>query len=186
MDKNIKKISALNITYVPISEICPNEYNPKALSPKAAKDLRESIVKFGAVDPLILNSAPKRKNIIIGGHQRYSIYRELKMQTAPCVYVNIPDLKLEKELCIRLSKNVAEFDWDLLATFSEDFLKGVGFESEELDKIFGIDESPEIFDLAKELKKLQIEKIEINKGDIWQLGDSRLACGATALSKKIF
>lgn len=169
----------LSVTYVPISEIHPNKYNPKVMSPKAAKDLRESIEKFGPVDPLILNAAPKRKNIIIGGHQRYSIYKEMKMTTAPCVYVNISDLKLEKELCIRLSKNVAEFDWNLLADFGEDFLKGVGFESEELDQIFGVDEHPEEFDLAKELKKLQIDSIETKKGDTWQIGPHRIRCGSS-------
>lgn len=175
----------LNITYVPISEIHPNKYNPKILSPKAAKDLRESIEKFGPVDPLILNSAPQRKNIIIGGHQRYSIYRELGMKTAPCVYVEISDLELEKELCIRLSKNVAEFEWGLLSDFGEDFLKSVGFESEALDKVFGIDEHPEEFDLAKELKKLQIERIETKKGDTWQIGPHRIRCGDSMDEKDV-
>ena len=175
----------MKIVYVPISEIRPNEYNPKRLSPKAAKDLRESIERFGTVDPLILNSSTDRKNIIIGGHQRFSIYKSLGMKTAPCVYVNISDLKLEKELCIRLSKNVAEFDWNLLANFNETFLKDVGFESEELDEIFGIDENPEKFDLEKELRKLDIHKIQIKNGDVWQLGPHRLCCGDSTVEKDV-
>ncbi len=175
----------LKIVYVPISEIHPNEYNPKRMSADTAKSLRESIEKFGTVDPLILNSAPARENIIIGGHQRYTIYKELKMQTIPCVYIGISDLSLEKELCIRLSKNVAEFDWDLLANFNETFLKNVGFESEMLDEIFGIDDQPEEFDLAKELKKLQIDKIETKKGDVWQIGPHKIGCGDSTVETDI-
>ncbi|MGB7957224.1 MAG: ParB N-terminal domain-containing protein [Minisyncoccia bacterium] len=171
----LSKNSEIKIIYVPLSEIKPNDYNPKRLTADGAKALQESIEQFGQVDPLILNAARKRKNILIGGHQRYVIYKKMGMRTAPCVYLDIPDLEREKELCIRLSKNVGEFDWNLLANFKEDFLKDVGFASEELDEIFGLDDQPEAFDLAKELQKLQIGKIETKKGTMWQIGPHRIA-----------
>ncbi len=174
---NISKNTSLKIVYVPISEIKPNEYNPKRISADGAKSLQESIEKFGPVDPLILNIAPQRKNVLIGGHQRFLIYKRMGMKMAPCVYVEISDLELEKELCLRLSKNVGEFDWDLLANFKEDFLKKIGFASEDLDDVFGPDERPEVFDLAKELKKLQIDKIQTKKGTTWQIGDHKIHCG---------
>jgi ParB-like chromosome segregation protein Spo0J len=64
----------LKIEYVPLSEIRPNEYNPKLMTKKEAQDLEKSIIKFGMVDPLIVNGAEKRRGIIIGGHQRYQIH----------------------------------------------------------------------------------------------------------------
>jgi len=78
-------------------------------------------------------------------------------------------------------KATGEFNLELLAKFDEAFLADVGFNSEELDEIFNIDIEPEQFDLQKELHKLKIEKIEIKKGDVWQLGSSRMMCGDSTI-----
>ncbi len=111
--------------------------------------------------------------------------KELGIEQVPVVYVNIPDLEKEKELNIRLNKNVGEFNWDLLATFDESFLSDIGFSSEELDNIFQAEDTPEVFDLKKELDKLNIKKIEIQKGDVWQLGNSRLMCGDSTVESDV-
>ena len=181
MDKN-----KLAVQYVAVNILKPATYNPRRWDEAAKSQLKASIKKFGLVDPIIANYALNRMNIVIGGHFRLVVAKELGMETVPVVYLNIPNLEKEKELNIRLNKNTGEFDWNLLADFGEAFLADVGFSSEELDEVFGIDEDPEVFDLAKELKKLQIEKIEIKKGDVWQLGDSRLACGDSTVEKDIF
>ncbi len=66
----------------------------------------------------------------------------------------------------------------MLAEFDESLLTDIGFESEELDEIFDITvDEPETFDLQKELEKLDIKNIEVQKGDVYQLGESRLMCG---------
>jgi DNA modification methylase len=171
MKKNI------NITYVPITDLRVASYNPRKWNADAVKDLKESITKYGIVDPLLVNSAPKRKGIVIGGHFRLSVIKELGYTEVPVVYINIPDIEKEKELNIRLNKNTGEFDWDMLATFDEAFLSSVGFSSEDLDDIFAIEDVPELFDLEKELKKLNIDGIDIKKGDVYDLDGSRLMCG---------
>ncbi len=169
--------STIKIEYVPIPSLRPATYNPRKWNEKLMNDLKQSVINFGVVDPLIVNNAPNRKNIVIGGHFRLAALKELDHQNAPVVYVNIPDIKKEQELNIRLNKNTGIFDFKLLADFDESFLADVGFSSEDLDSIFEIDETPESFDLAKELKKLDIKKIEIQKGDVWQLGNNKLGCG---------
>lgn len=175
----------LNILYVPIDSLHPSEYNPRSWSKEAISQLKESIKKYGLVDPLLVNSAPNRRNILIGGHFRLSIAKELAIKEVPVVYVNIPDIKKEKELNIRLNKNVGEFDWDLLAKFNEDFLANIGFSSEELDEVFGIDETPEEFDLAKELAKLDIKKITVKKGDIYEMNGNKVKCGDSTVEKDV-
>jgi len=175
----------LHIEYVPAAGLKPAEYNPRKHDKAAADQLKESISRFGVVDPLVVNCAPGRENVVIGGHFRLEVLKELGMEKVPAVYINIPDIEQEKELNIRLNKNTGEFDWDLLANFSEVFLKDVGFASEELDEIFGIDEHPEEFDLAKELQKLQIEKIEVQKGDVYTLGEHRLMCGDSTIEADV-
>lgn len=173
------------VEYAPISELHQAEYNPRKWDEKAAKQLSESIRRFGLVDPIIVNSAPNRKNVIIGGHFRFEVAKKLGIAQIPVVYVNIPNLSKEKELNLRLNKNTGDWDWDLLAEFDESFLANIGFSSEELDDIFDIDVTPEEFDLWKELQKLKIEKIEIKKGDVYQLGSNRMICGDSTVKEDI-
>lgn len=175
----------LKIIQVPIKDLSPALYNPRKWSEEAIKQLKESIVKFGLVDPIICNSAQNRKNVVIGGHFRLKVAKELRYKKIPVVYVNIPNIKKEKELNLRLNKNTGEWDWNLLTDFGEKFLSEVGFCSEELDEIFSIDETPEVFDLAKELEKLKIDQIEIKKGDVWQLGNHKMMCGDSTIESEV-
>lgn len=165
------------IEYVAVEDLVPADYNPRKWSDKQLADLKESIKQYGFVDPAIVNSNPSRKNIIIGAHMRIVAAKALGIKTIPVVYVDIPDIEKEKELNLRLNKNTGEFDFDLLAEFDEKFLSDVGFDSEELDDIFQTEPNPEEFDVNKELEKLRIKKIEIEPGDVYILGDSRLMCG---------
>ena len=122
----------LKIEYIDISKLKENEYNPKKMSEVEAKNLEKSITEFGIVDPLIVNRAKGREGIIIGGHQRFKIYKKLKIKEVPVVWLDIPDLEREQELCLRLSKSVGSWDLDLLTNFDEELLKNIGWEEEEL------------------------------------------------------
>lgn len=175
----------LTIVEVPINELRASEYNPRKHSKEQADQLKESIKRFGMVDPVICNSAPERKNVIIGGHFRVEVAKEIGMKTVPVVYIQITDLAKEKELNLRLNKNIGEFDLDLLAQFDESFLADVGFDSEDLDDIFPAEPNVEQFDLNKELEKLSIENISIQKGDIYELEGSRLMCGDSTVEAEI-
>jgi len=171
----------LTIVEVPINELRASEYNPRKHSKEQADQLKESIKRFGMVDPVICNSAPERNNVIIGGHFRVEVAKEMGMTNVPVVYVQITDIDKEKELNLRLNKNVGEFDLELLAEFDEVFLKDVGFGSEDLDNIFPTEENVEQFDLKKELEKVGIENVTVQKGDIYELDGSRLMCGDSTI-----
>ncbi|MFY9462095.1 MAG: DNA methyltransferase [Candidatus Sungiibacteriota bacterium] len=175
----------LHIVYVPISKLKPSEYNPRKISKESLGQLKESIARFQMVDPIIANAAPNRKNIVIGGHMRLRGARELGFKEIPVVYVKIPDIKREQELNLRLNRNTGEWDFSLLANFSEELLGNIGFTSEELDAVFGIDENPEIFDLEKELAKLDIKKVDVKKGDIYRLGEHKVMCGDSTIEKDV-
>jgi DNA modification methylase len=161
----------IKIEYVPIAGLKASEYNPRKISPKVKSDLIKSIQTFGMVDPIIVNAAPARKNIVIGGHQRLACAIELGHDTMPVVYVNIPDINKEQELNLRLNRNIAEFDLDLLANISESILKDVGFESIELDKIFQLDAKTEDDNVPAE------SPARAKLGDIWLLGRHKVMCG---------
>jgi DNA modification methylase len=160
----------LTITYVPVKDIKAAIYNPRKWSDDQLKGLIESIDRFGTVDPLIVNRAAPRKNILIGGHMRLAALKKLGRADAPVVYVNIPDEKKERELNLRLNRNTGEWNLELLGEFDESILSGIGFTSEELDDIFPAEEHPEKFDLKHELEKLDIKKITVQKGDRYDFG----------------
>jgi len=128
------KTQNLNIVYVDIDKLKFAEYNPRKADKKQCEQLKKSLEKFGFVDPVIVNSAPERENIIIGGHFRVKVAKDLGIDKVPVVYIDVPDIEKEKELNIRLNKNTGEWDWDLLANFDIDFLKDIGFKDSELSK----------------------------------------------------
>lgn len=175
----------LNIQYIGIKELQTSNYNPRKWDEFAISQLKESIHRFGLVDPIIVNFAPNRKNIVIGGHFRLKVAKDLGFTEIPVVYVNIPDIEKEKELNLRLNKNTGEWDWNLLANFDESFLSDIGFSSEDLDDIFNIEDTPEQFDLQKELQKLDITQINIQKSDIYKLGNSKLMCGDSTIEEDV-
>lgn len=181
----IVKDKKITVHYVPASSLRSPDYNPRKWSEETTKQLTESIQRFGLIDPIIVNSAPNRNGVIIGGNFRWKVAKDMGIKEVPVVYLNIPNIEKEKELNLRLNKNLGAWNWDLLANFKEDFLTDIGFSSEELDEVFGIDEMPEQFDLTKELKKLSIEKIEVQKGGAYQLGNNKIMCGDSTVESDI-
>lgn len=164
-------MASIKYPEVLIAELKPAEYNPRQAGAREIEQLKASIKEFGLVDPIIVNVAPGRKNIIIGGHFRVRVAKELGFKMVPVVYVDIPDIKKEQELNLRLNKNLGLWDFDLLADFDEELLKEVGFESEELDSIFQLDAQ------GNEDKIPEPKKTNIKRGEIFRLGRHRVMCG---------
>jgi len=175
----------LKIVEVPIKTLNPAPHNPRKWSEEAKKNLKEGIKQYGLVDPLIVNGAENRKNIVIGGHFRLAMAKELDYKEMPVVYVDIPDVEKERELNLRLNQNTGEWDLNLLAEFDETLLSDIGFSSEDLDDIFDFDENPETFDLKKELAKLDIKEVTIKKGEVYKLGDHKVMCGDSTVEQDI-
>jgi len=168
----------LKVEYVPISSLRHPEKNPRTWTKEATEQLQESIQRHGVVDPLIVNCAPERKGIIIGGNFRAEVLKNLKYEKVPVVFISVSDPEKEAELILRLNKNTGDWSEKLLAEFDEDLLADVGFSSEEIDDIFPEDENQEVFDLQKELSKLDIKEITVQKGDVYEWPDgSRVMCG---------
>lgn len=114
-----------------IADLNPAEYNPRQLTDKQYKQLRKSLKTFGCVEPVVVNSNPMRKDVIIGGHQRCKVWRDLGNDTIPTIEIELGEAE-EMELNVRLNKNTGQFDFDILANlFDMDALKDWGFESFE-------------------------------------------------------
>jgi len=163
-----------------IDDLIFAEYNPRQLTKDQHKHLTDSLKRFGVVDPVIVNKHPERENIIIGGHQRARIWKELGNTTIPTVEENLP-LDKEKELNVRLNKNTGEFDFDALANnFEIEDLKDWGFTDEDLK-----------FETEEKQGKIEDDEIPevkeafVKEGDIWILGDHRLMCGDSTKAEDV-
>jgi hypothetical protein len=128
------EVPHMNIEQVEVSALKHAEYNPRILSEEDFAQIKTSIEKFGFVEPIIVNSAKERKNIIIGGNQRYEVAKSLGFKAVPVFYVPLDSLQEEKELNLRLNRNHGAWDWDILANeFDQEFLKSVGFKNFEIE-----------------------------------------------------
>jgi hypothetical protein len=161
-----------------IKDLIKAEYNPRELTKDQYNALKDSLLRFGVVDPVIVNKHPERDNIIIGGHQRSKVWEDLGNESIPTVELSLT-LDKEKELNVRLNKNTGQFDMDMLANhfdtedllewgFDEGELVGWGLNPDELDDAFDLpdgDKSPfqqMTFTLADE----QLEHIKNSIDDI--------------------
>ena len=171
----------MEIKELPLKDLKPAVYNPRKKLKKGDKEyekIKQSLLKFGYVDPIIVNE----DLTVIGGHQRLTVLKDLNYETAKCVIVDLPK-EDEKALNIALNKITGQWDEallvDLLLDLQEsDFnLDLTGFEPPEIDDILSNVHDKELsedeFDVEEELKKPTVSR----HGDIWQLGKHRVICG---------
>ncbi len=149
----------MEIEKIKINKLKPATYNPRQISTKQYKDLKQSIEKFGLVDPVIVNS----DMTVIGGHQRLKICKELKHKEVGCIILNLSKEE-ERELNVRLNKNTGEFDIDVLANeFDIDNLIDWGFKHIDLDinidKIEEEKEDDSVTIIIKEEDKIKAKEL---------------------------
>ncbi|MBU0531048.1 MAG: DNA modification methylase [Candidatus Uhrbacteria bacterium] len=167
----------INVQHVDPNLLKRADYNPRKWDEKASEHLKESIKRHGFVDPVIVNGAPERKNIIIGGHFRTECAKKLGMETVPVVYINLPDIEKEKELNLRLNRNTGEWDMDLLKEFDINLLMDVGFNDSDLEDMWANLSSLEDDDFDDSKALHDFKDPVTQPGDIYQLGEHRLICG---------
>ena len=170
---------------LPLSQLVEADYNPRYITEHDFRALRESLRKFGPVDPLIVNSYPGRENIIIGGHQRRKAAMAEGYAVFPCVIVHL-DPELEIELNARLNRG-GKWDYEKLANLHDvETLMEWGFaESELLGKIAAEDRDAEKKEKEGEENKSAGAGSETDRdsegvtveGDIWIMGNHRIVCG---------
>lgn len=158
-----------------ITELISAEYNPRKLSEKQFNELKDSLSRFGFVDPVLINTNNERKNIIIGGHQRTKVWQSMGNTEIPCVELDLT-LDKEKELNIRLNKSGGEFDFEMLSEhFDHDELLDWGFE--ESDFSFDVDIEGSEDDYNED--DIDNTKVDIVAGDYIEIGPHKLYCGSS-------
>jgi len=174
----------MSISWTPskrkLRELIAWEKNPRQIKAAEARRLRQSFDEFGQVQTLAISPDGE----IYDGHQRKAVLELSEKYGADYeVDVRISSRSLtedeRKKLVILLHKGtVGEWDFDILAnSFDVDNLLEWGFDEKELDlSLWGMPEMADAepqFDRAEELREIW----GVQLGDLWQLGEHRLACG---------
>jgi len=150
-----------------IKDLKPWPKNPRKSTPAQEANLKQSLEKFGVVEPIIFN---KKTGYIVGGHFRVRELKKMGVESVPCVIVDLSEAD-EKELNIRLNANTGEWDWESLSDWSEPLEEwGLDFPADWGGKLEAKEDDYEIPETIE---------TDIMLGDLFEIGEHRLLCGDT-------
>ena len=142
------KVSEINADY---------ESNPRVVNDSKFDALKDSLSKFGYVQPIVVNN---KTNNLISGHQRLRILKDSHEEIEVWM-VDVDEFK-ENAAAIALNNEVADYDQDMLKSIIDEIdesnVRLTGFDdseikriTEELDESFmqGTEELSEQIDIYK-------------------------------------
>jgi len=137
----------LKITDIPVEKLTPNPWNPNRMSPEMRHKLKEYIKREGFVEPIVVR--PKGEGYeILGGFHRWSIAKELRYESVPCVVVNLDDRRA-KILSINLNEMKGQSLPNLLSELIHDLSKEITLEDIESQLPYSMEELRDSLELLK-------------------------------------
>lgn len=121
----------------PIKDLLRNPKNPRVIRDKRFMALKESLKQdphFLDARPIVVNS---RTGQLVCGNQRLEAAKALGWTEVPVWEAELTDEEADRWM-LKDNTHYGEHDWDVLAnSFDPEFLKGVGFDDKELDRLLG-------------------------------------------------
>lgn len=157
--------------------------NARTHSKKQISLIARSIDQFGFTNPILIDEA----DVVLAGHGRLEAAKHLGLTTVPTLCIAHLD-EAQKRAYILADNKIAEragWDEDILKIelgYLAEFESGLditltGFEMAEIDIVLGdkvsADTKTAPDDVLLPLPVMSVSRL----GDIWRLGDHRLACG---------
>lgn len=146
------------ITYVPVDELKPYDYNSRKHSDSQIKQIAKSITEFGFTNPVLIDD----KSTIIAGHGRVDAAKTLGLTEVPCIVMDGLTDNQKRAYVIADNKISDNSEWDY------DILK---FELKELEEVgvdydlLGFDQS-DFDELFPEIEEIVSDKVNTNKHSI--------------------
>lgn len=168
----------LEVTYRDPASLVPDPRNARTHPKRQIAQIVASIRAFGFTNPVLVDPG----GIIIAGHGRLKAARELGLSEVPVI--ELDGLSESEKKALRLADNKIALNagWDLeilkleLAELSlpeiDIDLGLTGFSPGEIDVVLS-----DIPDPDDEVIPPVPENVRVRSGDIWQLGEHRVACG---------
>jgi DNA modification methylase len=173
------------IKWVSPSALKPNPRNARTHSRKQIRQIADSILAFGFVVPIVVDE----NDTILLGHGRFVAAIDIDLNEVPVIVLEGLSEAKKRALLLADNKITENAGWDrkrLAVEFPEltELLieEGLdisitGFEPVEIDQI-AIDFEENTSDPADTVESEWLTAPVVSKpGDIWELGEHRLACG---------
>ena len=168
----------LEIVYKPITELVPDPRNARKHPKRQIAQIEQSIRAFGFTNPVLADEVGN----IVAGHGRLRAAKEMGLTEVPVIV--LAGLSDAQKKALRLADNKIALNagWDVeilkleLADLSlpevDIDLSLTGFSPGEIDVVLTESEDPD-----DEVIPAVPESPRVETGDIWQLGELRVACG---------
>ena len=168
----------LEVTYVALTSLTPDPRNARTHSKKQVAQIVQSIRAFGFTNPIL---ADEHGNLI-AGHGRLRAAKDMKLERVPVITLGGLSEPQKKALRLADNKIALNAGWDteiLKLELAELSLPDIdvdlgltGFSPGEIDVVLVEAEDPD-----DEVIPAVPEDVRVRAGDIWQLGEHRVACG---------
>lgn len=168
----VNKLEKYKMATLKRSEIHEADYNPRKISPEARKKLKRGLKTLGLLAPIIVNKTTMN---IVAGHQKISIMDEENKYPGKDYELTVAMVELSEENEVKanvlLNNQSAMGEWDIGALESLgdifpniDFEKDFGFESSDIDVMFGKKNKK-----AAEKKEVEQKAAEYTKEDFREI-----------------
>lgn len=178
----------LAIEYFKPADLKPFGRNARTHSRKQVRQIADSIKCFGFTNPILIDQS----NTVLAGHGRLEAAKQIGLETVPCVRLENMTTEQKRAYVLADNKLALNAGWDeeILATelqglmdFDLDFdIEVTGFSIAEIDGLVEGLSVEEPGDPADDLLP-DTAPARCRNGDIWQLGEHRLACGDASRSR---
>ena len=163
--------TAVKIETIKVSEIVPNENNPRIIKEDKFAKLVESIKTFPEmlqVRPLVIDE----NNVVLGGNMRLKACIEAGLKGIPVIRCTNWSEERKSEFIIKDNVGFGEWDWNILANEWDvhplvDW--GLDVWETEPEEVEGLTDEDDVPEAPEE----PITKL----GDVWILGEHRVMCG---------
>ena len=172
------------IEMIPLVQLKPYPRNSRIHSRKQIGQIADSLKRFGFTNPVLIDD----DNMILAGHGRAEAAKLIGMEAVPCLRLSSMSAAEKRAYVLADNKLALNAGWDddILAGELKlilDDVNGIdigitGFTVAEIDTLLDTAESgPTPLDDGDDTLPEPASYIVSRVGDIWQLGNHRLACG---------
>lgn len=122
---------SIEVVEIPLSELKDDIGNPRKITKKKAKELQESLERFGDFGIIVIDE----HNNIISGHQRVNALKANKGENETVLCKKLIGYSETELRSINIKANTHAGDWDIdkLADWTADFNLNLGFELPQTD-----------------------------------------------------
>ena len=192
------------ITETDISKLTPDPNNARKRTPLSASVIRKSIEQFGMTRSIVLDE----NGVILAGNGAFEeagqlgIERVIVVETTgnEIVAVKRTNLTAEQKTQYAIADNTASdfstWDFDILNDLAQEVDLSEFFPDDKLNELleslgkgesFGVTEQGEENEeeIAELLDKVDEIESRVKLGEIWALGDHKIACGDSTIEKNV-